>query len=164
MVLKLMGLQFTGRLVVLVFFVARLQFYRVMIPFCIEALICYSAFMWMFSTAQVEPPGTMENQQVEDPPPIKFTWRIENFSRLTMKKYYSDSFSVGGYKWYILLTHLQNCNLLLWVVIASCWFCWFELVGWFHQANITFSKRKQCWPLVNVFGCCWLYHVALRVE
>ncbi|XP_022982818.1 ubiquitin carboxyl-terminal hydrolase 12-like [Cucurbita maxima] len=53
--------------------------------------------------AQVEPPGTMESQQVEDPPPIKFTWRIENFSRLTMKKYYSDSFSVGGYKWRILL-------------------------------------------------------------
>lgn len=55
--------------------------------------------------AQVEPASTVENQtvenqQVEDPPTMKFTWTIENFSRLNTKKHYSDVFVVGGYKWY----------------------------------------------------------------
>ncbi|KAH7554220.1 hypothetical protein JRO89_XS12G0136900 [Xanthoceras sorbifolium] len=52
--------------------------------------------------AQVEPAGAVENQQVEDPPSMKFTWTIENFSRLNTKKHYSDVFVVGGYKWRIL--------------------------------------------------------------
>lgn len=43
---------------------------------------------------------TGENQQVEDPPSSRFTWLIENFSRMTVKKLYSDSFVVGGFKWY----------------------------------------------------------------
>ncbi|GMN39634.1 hypothetical protein TIFTF001_008866 [Ficus carica] len=58
--------------------------------------------------AQVEPASTVENQtvenqQVEDPPTMKFTWTIENFSRLNTKKHYSDVFVVGGYKWRILI-------------------------------------------------------------
>ncbi|XP_062112311.1 ubiquitin C-terminal hydrolase 12 isoform X7 [Humulus lupulus] len=58
--------------------------------------------------AQVEPANTVENQTVEnqpveDPPSIKFTWTIENFTRLNVKKHYSDVFVVGGYKWRILI-------------------------------------------------------------
>lgn len=37
---------------------------------------------------------------VDDPPSARFTWTIENFSRLNAKKMYSDVFFVGGYKWY----------------------------------------------------------------
>lgn len=48
---------------------------------------------------QTETATTPENQQVEDPPPFKFRWTIENFSRLNIKKLYSDIFYVGGYKW-----------------------------------------------------------------
>ncbi|PRQ25673.1 putative ubiquitinyl hydrolase 1 [Rosa chinensis] len=50
--------------------------------------------------AQVEPASTVDNQPVEEPPTMKFTWTIESFSRLHTKKHYSDMFIVGGYKWY----------------------------------------------------------------
>ncbi|KAG8488661.1 hypothetical protein CXB51_016728 [Gossypium anomalum] len=53
--------------------------------------------------AQPEATNTVENQPVEDPPSSRFTWRIENFSRLNAKKHYSEVFVVGGYKWRILL-------------------------------------------------------------
>ncbi|XP_070665822.1 ubiquitin C-terminal hydrolase 13-like isoform X3 [Malus domestica] len=54
--------------------------------------------------AQVEPACTVDSQPVEDPPAMKFTWTIENFTRLNTKKhYYSDMFVVGGYKWRILI-------------------------------------------------------------
>ncbi|XP_072986593.1 ubiquitin C-terminal hydrolase 13-like [Typha latifolia] len=51
----------------------------------------------------VETATTVENQQVEEPPMSRFTWPIENFSRLNVKKIYSDVFSVGGYKWRVLI-------------------------------------------------------------
>ncbi|XP_040366436.1 ubiquitin C-terminal hydrolase 12-like isoform X2 [Rosa chinensis] len=53
--------------------------------------------------AQVEPASTVDNQPVEEPPTMKFTWTIESFSRLHTKKHYSDMFIVGGYKWRILI-------------------------------------------------------------
>ncbi|CAN6586674.1 unnamed protein product [Malus baccata var. baccata] len=53
--------------------------------------------------AQVEPASTVDSQPVEDPPTMKFTWTIENFTRLNTKKHYSDTFVVGGYKWRILI-------------------------------------------------------------
>ncbi|PNX59602.1 ubiquitin carboxyl-terminal hydrolase 12-like protein, partial [Trifolium pratense] len=33
----------------------------------------------------------------------KFTWKIENFSRLNVDKMYSEPFILGGYPWKILL-------------------------------------------------------------
>ncbi|XP_039146207.1 ubiquitin carboxyl-terminal hydrolase 12-like isoform X2 [Dioscorea cayenensis subsp. rotundata] len=53
--------------------------------------------------AQPEAASIAENQQVDDPPTSKFTWAIENFSRLNVKKHYSETFVVGGYKWRILI-------------------------------------------------------------
>ncbi|KAL8483441.1 hypothetical protein ACS0TY_026223 [Phlomoides rotata] len=44
-----------------------------------------------------------ENQPAEDPCTTKFTWKIENFSRLTTKKLYSGVFELGDYKWRILI-------------------------------------------------------------
>lgn len=49
--------------------------------------------------AQVENAGTVENQANDEPQASRFTWTIENFSRVNMKKIYSDVFVVGGYKW-----------------------------------------------------------------
>ncbi|KAE8700230.1 Ubiquitin carboxyl-terminal hydrolase 12 [Hibiscus syriacus] len=49
--------------------------------------------------SQIESANTLENQPVEDPPSSRFTWKIDNFSRLNTKKHYSDAFVVGGYKW-----------------------------------------------------------------
>ncbi|KAL5720643.1 ubiquitinyl hydrolase 1 [Ranunculus cassubicifolius] len=53
--------------------------------------------------AQAEPASTAENQTVEDPPTSRFTWTIENFTRLNTKKHYSDVFVVGGFKWRVLI-------------------------------------------------------------
>ncbi|KAK6131638.1 hypothetical protein DH2020_034652 [Rehmannia glutinosa] len=47
--------------------------------------------------------GTVENQASDEPQASRFTWTIENFSRLNMKKLYSDVFTVGGYKWRVLI-------------------------------------------------------------
>ncbi|KAF7820460.1 ubiquitin carboxyl-terminal hydrolase 12 isoform X2 [Senna tora] len=52
--------------------------------------------------AQAESMSTVEAPIVDDPPSGRFTWTIENFSRVT-KKLYSDIFYVGGYKWRILI-------------------------------------------------------------
>ncbi|KAG6401642.1 hypothetical protein SASPL_138506 [Salvia splendens] len=47
--------------------------------------------------------GSVENQANEEPQASRYTWTIENFSRLNMKKLYSDVFTVGGYKWRVLI-------------------------------------------------------------
>ena len=49
--------------------------------------------------AQADASSAVENQPVEDPQTSRFTWTIENFSRLNTKKHYSESFVVGGFKW-----------------------------------------------------------------
>ncbi|CAA3015815.1 ubiquitin carboxyl-terminal hydrolase 12-like isoform X2 [Olea europaea subsp. europaea] len=48
-------------------------------------------------------PGTVENQASDEPQASRFTWMIENFSRLNAKKLYSEVFIVGGYKWRVLI-------------------------------------------------------------
>ncbi|KAK1313721.1 Ubiquitin carboxyl-terminal hydrolase 13 [Acorus calamus] len=73
-----------------------------------EMLVPHSEFVTegpqpMEVVAQAETPSTVENQQVEDPPSSRFTWTIENFSRLNTKKHYSEIFFVGGYKWRVLI-------------------------------------------------------------
>ncbi|KAK6126581.1 hypothetical protein DH2020_039692 [Rehmannia glutinosa] len=47
--------------------------------------------------------GTVDNQAADEPQASRFTWTIENFTRLNMKKLYSDVFVVGGYKWRVLI-------------------------------------------------------------
>ncbi|CAN4120117.1 unnamed protein product [Withania somnifera] len=52
---------------------------------------------------QPETSNDVEKQPPEDPQTSRFTWKIDNFSRLNIKKLYSDTFLVGGYKWRILI-------------------------------------------------------------
>ncbi|CAN4119124.1 unnamed protein product [Withania somnifera] len=52
---------------------------------------------------QAETGNDVEKQPPEDPQTSRFTWKIDNFSRLNIKKLYSDTFVVGGYKWRILI-------------------------------------------------------------
>ncbi|MFS7937707.1 putative ubiquitinyl hydrolase 1 [Helianthus anomalus] len=49
-----------------------------------------------------ETANSVDAPKVDDPPSERFTWTIENFSKMTHKKVYSDVFVVGGYKWYVL--------------------------------------------------------------
>ncbi|KAF7057594.1 hypothetical protein CFC21_064829 [Triticum aestivum] len=53
--------------------------------------------------AQTEPTNTAESQAPEDPQTSRFTWTIENFTRVSGKKHYSDVFVVGGFKWRVLI-------------------------------------------------------------
>lgn len=49
--------------------------------------------------AQTEPANAAESQPPEDPQTSRFTWTIENFTRINGKKHYSEPFVVGGFKW-----------------------------------------------------------------
>lgn len=60
------------------------------------------SFAFDLIVAKPEAANAVENQVVEDPPSSRFTWRIDNFSRLNTKKHYSEIFIVGGYKWYLV--------------------------------------------------------------
>lgn len=62
-------------------------------------LVLITYLFYVLVVAQVDSASTVDNQAVEDPPSMKFTWTIENFSRLNTKKHYSDTFLVGSYKW-----------------------------------------------------------------
>ncbi|KAL6507816.1 CSN-associated deubiquitinating enzyme Ubp12 [Orobanche gracilis] len=53
--------------------------------------------------ASAENAGTVENKANEEPQESQFTWTLRNFSRLSMKKLYSDVFVAGGYKWRVLI-------------------------------------------------------------
>ncbi|KAF5744940.1 hypothetical protein HS088_TW07G00521 [Tripterygium wilfordii] len=72
-----------------------------------EMLVPHSALadnhQAMEVVAQPERANNVNNQPVEDPPSSRFTWRIENFSRLNTKKHYSETLIVGGYKWRVLI-------------------------------------------------------------
>ncbi|KAM0041880.1 putative ubiquitinyl hydrolase 1 [Helianthus debilis subsp. tardiflorus] len=47
---------------------------------------------------------TVDAPVVIDPPwAARFTWTIENFSKVTAKKLYSDVFFIGGYNWRLLV-------------------------------------------------------------
>ncbi|KAE9447955.1 hypothetical protein C3L33_20144, partial [Rhododendron williamsianum] len=50
-----------------------------------------------------EAANVVDTQSVDDPPSARFTWTIENFTRLNTKKLYSEIFLVGGYKWRVLI-------------------------------------------------------------
>ncbi|TYG51282.1 hypothetical protein ES288_D10G245600v1 [Gossypium darwinii] len=70
-----------------------------------EMLVPHNAFVDGPQPLEVakEAASKVDAQAVDDPPSGRFTWTIENFSRLNTKKLYSDIFFVGGYKWRILI-------------------------------------------------------------
>lgn len=53
--------------------------------------------------APADTTNTVDAQAVDDPASARFTWTVEKFSRLNVKKLYSDPFNVGGFKWRILI-------------------------------------------------------------
>ncbi|XP_035545067.1 ubiquitin carboxyl-terminal hydrolase 12-like [Juglans regia] len=113
---------------------------------------------------QVEPSSTVENQQVEDPPSLKFTWTIENFSRLNTKKHYSEVFVVGGYKWRILVFPKGNNvdHLSMYLDVANSttlpygWsrYAQFSL-GVLNQAHSKYSIRKDTQHQFNARESDW---------
>lgn len=60
----------------------------------------FISFPYLFFVVAVEATeDNVGNQPTEDPRSAKFTWKIENFSRITTKKLYSGIYDLGDYKW-----------------------------------------------------------------
>lgn len=66
-------------------------------------MFVFGCFICNLVVAQTENANTADSQASDEPQASRFTWMIENFSRLPNKKLYSDIFVVGGYKWYLTL-------------------------------------------------------------
>ncbi|XP_004498059.1 ubiquitin C-terminal hydrolase 12-like isoform X2 [Cicer arietinum] len=95
--------------------------------------------------------STVDAVAVEDPATGRFTWTIDNFSRLP-KKHYSDIFTVGGYKWRILIFPKGNNaeHLSMYIDVADSvtmpygWtrFAQFSLTV-VNQVHNSYSIRKE---------------------
>ncbi|KAL0908829.1 hypothetical protein M5K25_023338 [Dendrobium thyrsiflorum] len=120
-----------------------------------EMLVPHSEFPEAAQPMEVVPAeaaSTAENQQLEDPPSSRFTWTIENFARLSVKKHYSEIFIVGGFKWRILIFPKGNNvdHLSMYLDVADSanlpygWsrYAQFSLAV-INQANIKYTIRKD---------------------
>ncbi|KAI9116771.1 hypothetical protein K1719_012137 [Acacia pycnantha] len=92
--------------------------------------------------AQPEIANTVESQPVEEAPSTRFTWRIENFSRLNTKKLYSDTFVVAGYKWRVLIfpkgNNVEYLSMYLDVADSSS-----LPYGWIRYAQFSLAVVNQ---------------------
>ncbi|XP_028075103.1 ubiquitin carboxyl-terminal hydrolase 13-like isoform X1 [Camellia sinensis] len=114
--------------------------------------------------AQAETGNTTENQQVEEPQTSRFTWRIENFSRLNTKKLYSEFFVVGGYKWRILIfpkgNNVDHLSMYLDVADSAnlpygwCRYAQFSLAV-VNQIHNKYSVRKETQHQFNARESDW---------
>jgi hypothetical protein len=48
---------------------------------------------------QGETVSTVDNHPADNPQTGKFTWTLDHFSKINLRKHYSECFMVGGYKW-----------------------------------------------------------------
>ncbi|KAL0008200.1 hypothetical protein SO802_009702 [Lithocarpus litseifolius] len=114
--------------------------------------------------AQAGTASTVEAQVVDDPPSVRFTWTIDNFSRLNTNKLYSDVFFVGGYKWRILVFPKGNNvdHLSMYLVVADStnlpygWsrYAQFSL-SVFNQIHNKYSMRKETQHQFNARESDW---------
>ncbi|KAL2549122.1 Ubiquitin carboxyl-terminal hydrolase 12 [Forsythia ovata] len=92
--------------------------------------------------APVEATNTVDAQTVDDPPSARFTWTIENFSRLNTKKLYSEVFFVGGYKWRVLTfpkgNNVEHLSMYLDVADSTT-----LPYGWSRYAQFSLSVINQ---------------------
>ncbi|XP_044462354.1 ubiquitin C-terminal hydrolase 12-like isoform X1 [Mangifera indica] len=92
--------------------------------------------------AQADTATTVDAQAVDDPPSARFTWTIENFSRLNTKRLYSEVFYVGGYKWRILIfpkgNNVEHLSMYLDVADATT-----LPYGWSRYAQFSLAVVNQ---------------------
>ncbi|KAJ8756255.1 hypothetical protein K2173_025067 [Erythroxylum novogranatense] len=92
--------------------------------------------------AQAENVNSVDPQPLDDPPSARFTWTIDNFSRLNNKKLYSDTFVVGGYKWRILIfpkgNNVDHLSMYLDVADSAT-----LPYGWSRYAQFSLSVVNQ---------------------
>ncbi|KAL1546117.1 CSN-associated deubiquitinating enzyme Ubp12, variant 4 [Salvia divinorum] len=86
--------------------------------------------------------NAVDAQVVDEPPSARFTWKIENFSKVNMKKQYSEVFLVGGYKWRILTfpkgNNVDHLSMYLDVADSSA-----LPYGWSRYAQFSLSVINQ---------------------
>ncbi|XP_030549140.1 ubiquitin C-terminal hydrolase 12-like [Rhodamnia argentea] len=114
--------------------------------------------------AQADTAGTVETQAAEDPPSGRFTWTIENFTRLNTKKLYSDIFYVGGHKWRVLIfpkgNNVDHLSIYLDVADSATlpygWsrYAQFSLTV-INQIHNKFSVRKETQHQFNARESDW---------
>ncbi|KAL0368371.1 UNVERIFIED_CONTAM: Ubiquitin carboxyl-terminal hydrolase 13 [Sesamum calycinum] len=97
----------------------------------------------------------MENQPVEDAQSVKITWRIKEFSRLSMMKLYSSTYELGGVKWRLLIfPRGNNVDFLSmymgFIDSANLPYGWsryahfsLTIVNQFHSSNSIRKETKQ---------------------
>ncbi|EHA8587627.1 hypothetical protein COCNU_scaffold002855G000040 [Cocos nucifera] len=69
----------------------------------------------------------------------RYTWKIENFSKINKRELRSDAFEVGGYKWYILI-YPQGCDVCNHLSLFLCVANHDKLLpGWSHFAQFTIA-------------------------
>ncbi|KAL3523697.1 hypothetical protein ACH5RR_016531 [Cinchona calisaya] len=92
--------------------------------------------------APAEAASTVDAQVADDPPSARFTWTIENFSRLNVKKMYSEIFYVGGYKWRVLIfpkgNNVDHLSMYLDVADSSS-----LPYGWSRYAQFSLAVMNQ---------------------
>ncbi|KAJ9559114.1 hypothetical protein OSB04_013728 [Centaurea solstitialis] len=91
---------------------------------------------------QAEVVSTVENQPVDETQASRFTWAIENFSRQNSKKLYSDIFTVGGYKWRVLVfpkgNNVEHLSMYLDVADSTT-----LQYGWSRYAQFSLAVVNQ---------------------
>lgn len=95
------------------------------------------------TVGQADTVSTAENQPIiEDPPTSKFTWTIEHFTKLNVKKHYSETFIVGGYKWRILIFPRGNNvdHLSMYLDVADSTTLPY---GWSRYAHFSLAVANQ---------------------
>ncbi|KAI4339301.1 hypothetical protein MLD38_024261 [Melastoma candidum] len=114
--------------------------------------------------AQADTTSIVDTQTAEDPPSGRFTWAIENFSRLNVKKLYSDIFHIGGYKWRILIfpkgNNVDHLSIYLDVAdSASLPYGWSRYAQFslavLNQIHNKFSIRKETQHQFNARESDW---------
>ncbi|XP_058183375.1 ubiquitin C-terminal hydrolase 12-like isoform X2 [Rhododendron vialii] len=92
--------------------------------------------------APSETANPVDAQSVDDTPSARFTWTIENFTRLNTKKLYSEIFYVGGYKWRVLIfpkgNNVEHLSMYLDVADSAT-----LPYGWCRYAQFSLSVINQ---------------------
>ncbi|KAG6437546.1 hypothetical protein SASPL_102465 [Salvia splendens] len=96
--------------------------------------------------------NAVDAQVVDEPPSARFTWKIENFSKVNMKKQYSEVFLVGGYKWRILTfpkgNNVDNLSMYLDVADSS---------ALPYDTQHQFNSRESDWGFTSFMPLSELY-------
>ncbi|CAM6018715.1 unnamed protein product [Sphagnum balticum] len=93
--------------------------------------------------------ATVENHPADDPQTGKFTWTLDHFSKINLRKHYSESFLVGGYKWRVLLFPKGNNvdHLSIYLDVADSPTLPY---GWSRFAHFSLAVVNQYDPKITV--------------